>query len=590
DPGATVPALFVEAARRWPGAVAVDFGGETLTYAELDARSNRLARRLAALGVGPETVVGLGLDRSPDLVAGLLGIWKAGGAFVPMDPGYPDLRLKFLAEDSGAAVVVTRERWRERLGGFAPVVCLEEEGVEAETRAARPGDLAYLIYTSGTTGTPKAVLVEHRSLANTLGSAQRRFGFRLGDRMPCLASFSFDIFLFELLNPLLAGGTSVLFGLDPTLDVERVAASLRDMTHLHAVPAVMKRIVESARSASVEAPSLREIFVGGDLVPPDLLAELREVFPGARTHVLYGPTEATIICTSHPAAAGEDRPWIGRPLPNARVLLVGRGGLLAPVGAVGEIWIGGAGVARGYRNREELTAERFAERDGERFYRTGDLGRWSATGVLEFLGRLDDQVKVRGFRIEPGEIEAALRQSPQVQDAAVAVWGEGEDRRLAAYFVPAEGSDIPTPDELRDFLRRSLPEHMIPAAFLELPAIPLTPHGKVDRRHLPEPEGFGQAEYVAPKEGTEEILAAIWAELLDAPRVGARDNFFDLGGHSLLATRLASRVRETFGVELPLRAIFEHPTLAELAGAVEELVLADIDALSEDEARALLES
>jgi amino acid adenylation domain-containing protein len=594
DAEATVPGLFAQAARRWPETVAVDFDGEALTYAELDARSDRLARRLAALGVGPEVRVGLGLDRSVDLIVGLLGIWKAGGAFVPMDPGYPDLRLKFLAEDSGAAFIVARERWRERLEGLAPIVCLDEAGDEAEPRTARPGDLAYLIYTSGTTGTPKAVLVEHRSLANVLGSAQRLFDFRPGDRMPCLASFSFDIFLFELLNPLLAGGISVLFGLDPTLDVERVAASLTGMTHLHAVPAVMKRIVESVRSASVEAPALREIFVGGDLVPPDLLDELRQVFPKARVHVLYGPTEATIICSSHEVASGVlggDRPWIGRPLPNARLLLVGRGGLLVPVGAVGEIWIGGAGVTRGYQNREELTAEKFATwDDGERFYRTGDLGRWSATGVLEFLGRLDDQVKVRGFRIEPGEIEAALRQSPQVQDAAVAVWGEGEDRRLAAYFVPAEGVDIPTPDELRDFLRKNLPEHMIPAAFLELPAIPLTPHGKVDRRHLPEPEGFGAAEYVAPKEGTEEILAGIWAELLDVPRVGARDNFFDLGGHSLLATRLASRVREAFGIELPLRAIFENPTVAELAGPIEELVLADIDALSEEEAQALLES
>ncbi len=435
--------LFEEQAARTPEAVAVEFGGERLSYADLDLQAGRLAGRLRELGVGSESRVGLLAERSPALAAAILGIWKAGGAYVPLDPGLPEARLAYLAADAGLAALVT-ERGLLALAPAGERVVLLEDAVGGGEAApgfdSAPGDLAYLIYTSGTTGRPKAVLVEHGNLAHTLRASREAFAFAAADRMPCLAPFSFDIFLFELLGPLLAGGTSVLFGLRPTLDLGALAASLDGMTLLHAVPALMRQVADEVRRRGGCA-SLRRVFVGGDAVPPDLLAELREVFPNARVTVLYGPTEATIIATHYQAdgSATEDRLFLGRPLADAEPLVLERGGAPAPIGVPGELWIGGAGVARGYLGRPALTAEQLRP---EPFggpalaYRTGDLARWRPDGNLEFLGRVDQQVKVRGFRIELGEIEAVLAEHPAVREAVVAgPGGRAGERRLVAYVV-----------------------------------------------------------------------------------------------------------------------------------------------------------
>jgi amino acid adenylation domain-containing protein len=557
DPAApTAVQLFERRASETPEAIALVDGDRAITFAELNRRANRLAAHLRILGVGPGRIVGLQIERSAEMVAGLLGIWKAGGAYLPLDPAYPESRRAFLVADAlgDEPIVVTH---------------VEDGGDERDPESVSgPGDPAYVIYTSGTTGTPKGVVVEHRQLSALLTSVQRAFGFEANDRMPCVAPFSFDIFLFELLAPLLAGGTSVLVGLRPSLDVDRLVAGLGELTRLHAVPALMRQICDTARAAG-PWPGMRSLFVGGDRVPADLLQDLRPVFPNADIHVLYGPTEATILATSHTAQPKETGAPIGRPLDHVEITVADVDGRPVPIGVPGEIRIGGAGVARGYLNRPELNAEKFPNRT----YRSGDLARWQPDGVLEFLGRVDDQVKVRGFRIEPGEVEAAIVRRPGVQSAAVLA----RDGRLEAFVVPDVGCAPRTGWEvdLQQALRAELPDYMVPAVWQFLSALPLTSHGKVDRRALAaleiaaSPETPGEAE--APSGFLEQTVAAIFADVLGRERVGRRESFFDLGGHSLLATQVASRIRATLGAEIPLAAVFDTPTVAGLATAVEEV-------------------
>ena len=600
----TVVERFAAQVARTPDLPALEMGDEKLTYAELDHRSSHLADRLRRLGIGPETTVGLFADRSPELVIGLLAIWKAGDAYLPLDPGHPPARLAYMLEDSQVEWIAlpgrladlapdsVPESRRILIDGDDPSPLPLERGVGGEGgwEAATPhlNDLAYQIYTSGTTGRPKAVLVEHGNLASTLAAVQETFGFAPGDRMPCIASSSFDIFLFELLGPLLAGGTVVLLPLRPTLDLEQLLDNLGAATLLHAVPAVMRQVVELARRRRLSAPRLRALFTGGDAVPADLLADLRAVFPQARSWVLYGPTEAAIVCTAWPVPPiGPPRSLLGRPLPGAEIHLFAaaetsesRLPVPVPLGVPGEIWIGGAGVTRGYWRREEMTAEKFVTVDGRRFFRSGDLARRLPDGTLEFLGRADQQVKVRGFRIEPGEIEACLLRHPAVGEAVVDVRdAPGGDKQLAAYVVacpgkaPAENPAAQVIPELRRFLQAELPDYMVPAAIVLLDSLPLTAHGKVDRAALPEPETArgerrepGSA--VLPRTPAEATMAELWREVLGldaSAAVGVEDNFFELGGHSLLATQLMSRVRDAFRIEVPLRVIFETPTVAGLA-------------------------
>ncbi|HEX9939154.1 MAG TPA: amino acid adenylation domain-containing protein, partial [Longimicrobium sp.] len=534
--------------------------------------------------------MGICLERGPELVVAILAVLKAGGAYVPLDPAYPAERLAFMLADSGAPLLLTR---LPLAGGLPPhaaeVVCLDadRERIEAESAQAPaagvlPENLAYVIYTSGSTGRPKGVLVQHGSLSNLLSATREAFGVGEGDVMPALASYAFDIWLFEALLPLTAGAAVRLVERERVLDVPALLEEIADATLVHAVPALMRQLVHAERETP-RLGRLRRAFVGGDRVPADLLAEMREALPAAETHVLYGPTEGTILASTHPVPADGivyGHP-IGRPLGNVRLYVCDALGSPQPAGVPGELLIGGAGVARGYLGRAGLTAERFVPdpfgaEPGARLYRTGDRARWRMDGTLEFLGRTDFQVKIRGFRIEPGEIEAVLSAHAEVREARVLVWEDAlGEQRLVAYVVG--GADA---DELREHLRRSLPDYMVPAAFVALDALPLTPNGKLDRKALPAPDlASAGGRYVAPRTPTEEVLAGIWAEVLRLERVGVEESFFELGGHSLLAIRVVSRVRDVFAVELPLRALFEGPTVAELAGRVEEMRRAGLPVL-----------
>ncbi|HYG63964.1 MAG TPA: amino acid adenylation domain-containing protein, partial [Thermoanaerobaculia bacterium] len=574
EPGgaSTVLELFAAQVERAPEAPALVWNGETLTYGELDRRAGGVARGLREAGVEPGMVVGLRIERSAELVAGLLGIMKAGAVFLPLDPAYPEERLAWMVADSRAVLVMGESAQRvltPRPPLPSPTLPPPGEG-ENGSRS-----LAYLIYTSGTTGLPKAVAVEHGSLVHTLRSVVGLFGFGPGDRMPAIASFSFDIFLFEALAPLLSGGTSVLLPLRPTLDLDLLLAELAASTRLHAVPAVLRQVVDRVLALGLAGRfPLAEIYVGGDAVPPGLLADAAAAFPGVPVRVLYGPTEGTILATSWPVLPGGSVPSavLGRPLPGVGVDLLDTDGLPVPLGVAGEVVLSGPGITRGYLGRPDLTAERYRPAPGgSRVYRTGDLARWRPGGLLEFLGRADAQVKVRGFRVEPGEIEARLMAHAGVHQAAVTVIESGGEKHLAAFFVPEKEAGIVEAD-LRDHLRRGLPEHMVPSILVALDALPLTPNAKVDRDALAvlAPSRPAASVTETPATPAQEILAGLWREALGLPAVGIHDDFFALGGHSLLATRLASRVREVFGVELPLRLFFEEPTIAGLASRLDK--------------------
>jgi amino acid adenylation domain-containing protein len=606
--------LIVERAAAAPGAAAVLCGGDTLTFGALEERSARLARLLADRGVRPETRVALCLDRVPDLLVAVLAVLRAGGAYVPLDPSYPPERLALVLEDTAAPLVLAHSRVRAALPPHAArVVWLDEapeQGPDGSGRQDRTGDaalshcqLAYVIHTSGSTGRPRGVAVQHASLANLAFAAREAFGFGAGDVVPCLASYAFDIWAFETLVPLAWGAAVRLVPRERVADAEALLDDVGDATTLHAVPALMRQVAAAARARGGLA-GVRLAFVGGDAVPPDLLEEMRAAFPRAGLHVLYGPTEATVLAASRrvgaePLAGRE----IGSPLPNVRAYVLDGAGDPAPAGTPGELHLGGAGVARGYAGRPDRTAERwvpdpFSGGAGARLYRTGDRVRWRPDGTLEFLGRGDRQVKVRGFRIEPGEVEAALRAQPGVRDAVVLARADAAgDARLAAYVV-AEPGAAPADGELRAGLRAVLPEHMVPGAIVALDALPLTPTGKVDAAALPEPAARAD-EYAGPRSAVEQVLALDWAAVLGVERVGIHDDFFALGGHSLLAAQLVARLR-VLRVEVPVRSVFEAPTVARLAehvvragpkpGAVEAVaaVLLRVRGMSAGEKRAVL--
>ncbi|HEX5723982.1 MAG TPA: amino acid adenylation domain-containing protein, partial [Longimicrobiaceae bacterium] len=443
--GVPVHRLFGAQAARTPEAPAVLFEGESLTYAELDARAERLARRLRGRAV-PGATIAVCLERGAGAVVALLAVWKMGGVYLPLDPSHPVERLSFFLRDSGAKLVVSDPaRAGALLEREADVLLLDPSaegdlpGGELEARGdSGPGDLAYLIYTSGSTGTPKAVMVEHAQLTHTLRASLETLGFAPGDVVAALASTAFDISLLELLTPLLAGGSVRIVPHEVARDPETLVEAVGDVTVLHAVPALMRQVVEVVRGGRT-LPSLRLLLVGGDSVPPGLLEDMRALFPAAQTRVLYGPTEGTIICATYavPAEGAVAGHPLGRPLPGVRLAVRGPRGEMSPVGVPGEVWISGGGVARGYLGRPELNAEKFVGAGTERAYRTGDRAHWRPDGVLEFLGRTDEQVKVRGFRIEPGEVESVLREQPGVREAVVLAREDAPgDRRLVAYVVP----------------------------------------------------------------------------------------------------------------------------------------------------------
>ncbi|MES2936877.1 MAG: non-ribosomal peptide synthase/polyketide synthase [Pseudomonadota bacterium] len=590
-PDATVVRQFEAQVLASREAVALSFEDEQLSYRELNARANRLAHHLRAQGVGPEVLVGLCAQPGLELIVGLLAILKAGGASLPLDPSAPAERLGMVLEEAAPLLVLMQARLADALppGHTVPLFRLDQDQPVLQALPesdppplAGPRDLAYVIYTSGSTGRPKGVRVQHGNLATTLAASRTMFGFGPTDRIHATASFTFDIWLFEVLLPLLVGGSVRLVPRERVIDVPAFVAGLADCTALHAVPALMRRIVQEVREtgsggAAGTLPGMRCIFSGGDAVAPDLLQDMRAAFPNAQVRVLYGPTEAAILCTAHlhegtPAA----RQMLGRPLGNTTVYVLDAAGSPLPVGVPGELFLGGPSVARDYLRRPDLTAERFvpdpfATVPGARLYRTGDLVRWLDSGELEFLGRTDLQVKIRGFRVEPGEIEIHLAQQPQVREALVLAHRDARgDNQLVAYATPREGHAIDA-EALRAALAQSLPGYMVPSHILALDAFPLTPNGKIDRKALPAPQAVhGEAGMVAPRTPLEHALAAIWAEVLGLERIGIHDNFFALGGHSLLATQAVSRMRTAVASELPLQALFEAPTVAEMAGRIGE--------------------
>ena len=571
----TLHGLFEAQARATPQAEAVRMDGRALSYAELDAEANRLAQHLVAMGVGTESLVGVWMERSPQMVVALLAVLKAGAAYVPLDPAFPRDRIAFMIEDAAMAVVLTQASLRDALpAAVAHAVLLDDPAApwaalpaRAPQTGAHAGSLAYVIYTSGSTGRPKGVQLEHGGVVNFLRSMHREPGIGPADRLVSVTTLSFDICGLELFGPLTAGGTVVIASRATALDGQRLAALLDDerATVLQATPATWRLLLDSGWTG-VKAPAGLKMLCGGEALPRELAERLLQL-PGELWN-LYGPTETTIWSTLTRVRDVARPIAIGRPIAATSVHVLEPSGLPAPVGVAGELCIGGAGVARGYLNRPELTAEKFvtlALPDGstERVYRTGDLVRLRADGQLEFVGRRDQQVKLRGFRIELEEIEAVLATHPGVRHGVTAVREDTPgDQRLVAYVVAAEGAAFAA-DAARTTLRARLPEYMVPNHFVVLDALPLTPNGKVDRRALPAPAA---AETPAPVDDTlmspaEQRVAAAWRDLLGRPRVGLHDNFFDLGGHSLLLVKLQVRLQRDFGVELPLVELFQRTTV-----------------------------
>jgi amino acid adenylation domain-containing protein len=575
--------LFEEQARRRPDAPAVACAGERLTYGELNRRANRVAHHLRALGAGPGVLVGVCLERSPEVVVGILGALKAGAAYVPLDPSYPTERLAFMLEDTSCPVLLTREGLRPLLPAGPRAVCLDADRETLErapdddpSPSASGDDLAYVIYTSGSTGRPKGVMVTRRNLAHST-AARIAYYAEPPERFLLVSPFAFDSSVAGLFGTLCRGGTLVLPAEEHAGDPARLAELIdrERVTDVLCVPSLYLYLLDGGPGP---LRSLRTVVVAGEAASGALAARHRALLPHAALVNEYGPTEASVWCTAYRCEGPAEREQlpIGRPVANTRVYLLDSARQPVPAGVPGELYVGGAGVARGYFNRPELTVEAFVPDPfggpGDRLYRTGDLARWLPDGNIEFLGRLDHQVKVRGHRIELGEVEAALAQHPDVQQAvAVAREDKPGDRQLVAYVVPRPRA-APTAGGLRQFLKGRLPAAMVPSAFVTLAALPRTPGGKVDRRALPAPlpAEAGAGEYVLPADKVEEALAGIFGEVLGVRRVGARDDFFDLGGHSLTATQVVSRIRQRLHVELPLSALFAAPTVAALRRALGE--------------------
>jgi len=571
--------LFAAQVERTPDAIAAVFEDQQLTYRELDRRANQLAQRLRKMGAGPETLAGVCMERSLEMLIALLGVFKAGAAYVPLDPAFPEARLAYMLQDAQIVVLLTTQLTIDNLQlsiANCKLVLLDtdwneisRESTIAPENTAAPENLAYVIYTSGSTGKPKGVAIPHLALVNFLASMQQTPGMAANDVLLSVTTLSFDIAGLELYLPLLVGGRVVLASREVTRDAAKLIALIQtsNATVMQATPATWRMLLDADWSGSASL----KILAGGEAVPKELVERLLP--KGASLWNMYGPTETTIWSTTGQLAEKNSTITIGRPIANTQIYLLDERMRPAPIGIAGALQIGGDGVARGYLNRPELTAEKFvpnlyAESPGSRMYDTGDLAKYQDDGNIEFLGRNDFQVKLRGFRIELGEIEAALAQHPGVKQSVVLVREDVPgDQRLVAYLT-ANFSNPPAVEDLRLFLINKLPEYMIPSAFIFLESFPLTPNGKVNRRALPAPDHSRQSletSYVAPRTEIERTIAAIWREALRAEQVGLHDNFFDLGGHSLLMTQVYGKIRKAFDRDITMIELFKFPTVSAMA-------------------------
>jgi amino acid adenylation domain-containing protein len=569
--------LFEAQAEQTPDAVALGFEGEQLTYGELNRRANQLAHRLLTLGVKPETLVGICMERSPEMLVGVLGVLKSGGAYVPLDPLFPRQRLQYMLEDASVAALLTQQHIAAELPEHgAEVISLDTEwesiGRESaenpRTRVASD-NLAYVIYTSGSTGQPKGVQIPHYAVVNFLNSMRRAPGLTSEDTLLAVTTLSFDIAGLELFLPLIAGGRVEIGSGQALADGEQFIKLIErsGATAMQATPATWRLLLELDWPGSESM----KILCGGEALPRELADRLIE--RGAAVWNLFGPTETTIWSSTCRVEPGDNPVSIGRPIDNTQMYVLNRSMEPLPVKVAGELYIGGDGLARGYNRAPHLTASKFVPdpfsgKPGARLYKTGDLARYLPGGALEHLGRIDHQVKLRGFRIELGEIEAALKRHASVRESVVVAREDSPgDKRLVAYIV-CEQEPPPAVDELRRQLRERLPDYMLPSAFVMLPSLPLTPNGKIDRRALPPPEHARpelKAAYAPPRSAAERVVASIWQEALQLEKVGRHDNFFDLGGHSLLTIQVHRKLREEFDKDLTVVDIFKYPTISSLA-------------------------
>ena len=602
----TVAELVTFQAAATPDAIALASTKRVWSYREVDERASGLADILRTLGVGPEVVVGLCMPRSPEVVVGAVGILKAGGAYLPLDPTYPAAWLTFFLDDGQVPVVVAGQRIKEPVPkGVYQTILLDDLGRVADfpplaqsapaKAAATPKNLAYVIYTSGSTGQPKGVEIAHESLLNLVHWHQQAFGVKSADRASQVANVGFDAAVWEMW-PYLATGASLYFAEDETVSDPE---SLRDWLVAQRITISFIPTPIAEHLLKLPWPSetaLRTMLTGADTLHGYLPVGLPFLLVNN-----YGPTECTVVATSGPVHSNDsthELPPIGCPIVNTQVYILDESGKQVPMETAGELHIGGMGVARGYRNRPELTAQRFipnpfGAKPGERLFKTGDLARLLSDGQIAFLGRIDEQVKVRGFRVEPNEVTATLNEHPHIQQSVVVAREVAPgDTRLIAYFVAVPQSH-PTLGELRDFLGARLPDFMVPATFVRLEKLPLTANGKVDRMSLPAPEDTNtlrDSAYTAPRTDMEKTVAGILERVLGLEHVDVEENFFSLGGHSLLGAQLVARLRDTFGIEMPLRVIFEAPSVAELSSEIDRLLVAKVEAMSEKEVQRLLNS
>ncbi len=578
--------LFEAQAAQHPTAVALEYEDRHLSYAELNQYANQLAQQLRKRGVGPETLIGIYMERSPEMIVAILGVLKAGGAYIPLDPAYPQERLAAIIADTQAPVLITQEHLQARLGEQqAAIVTLDRdftnlahESAEAVQSGVQPQHLAYVIYTSGSTGQPKGVVVSHQSL---VASTEARLNYYRdpASRFLLLSSFAFDSSIAGIFGTLCQGGTLVLpregLQLEP-VDLVKSIHQYR-ITHMLSVPSLYAPVLEQASAEQLE--SLQVVIVAGEPCPKELFEAHRKKLPDTAFFNEYGPTEATVWSTVWQGKPVEFRTLlpIGKPIANTQIYLLSQHLQPVPVGVTGELCIGGAGLARGYLNRPDLTAEKFIPNPfstvpGERLYRTGDMARYLPDGQIEFLGRVDLQVKVRGFRVELGEIEAVIDRYPGVQRSVVLAREDTPgEKQLVAYVLPHE-NQTPTVGELQKFVKDKLPKYMVPASFVLLETLPLTPTGKIDRGALPAPERVRPdlaSTFVAPRTKTEEVLAGIWCQVLSLPAVGVHDDFFDLGGESLRAMQVTTKLNKVFQTQLSVRMLFDNPTVESLTQCIE---------------------